>query len=264
MKTTPCFYFDDVKVPWDRVFIADNIEMCQKQFHATPAHVYQNYQAQIRLAVKLRFLLGIAHRTAEINGIVGFPQVREMLGQLSAEASMVDAFVVAMETKGAAARPAYFVPDRQMLYAAQTLTQQLYAKVINTLRELAGGGMIMLPSSVKDFGNPEIAGLIGKTQQSPAAGAVDRVKFYKMAWGCGRFRIRLAPRAIRDVLCRRYLRYQRSRVPHLRLEGCNGVCSTACFPAMTLRTSLRRKPIRLPAPSPDQSGVSNGRQQSPR
>jgi 4-hydroxyphenylacetate 3-monooxygenase len=69
-----------------------------------------------------------------------------------------------------------------MLYAAQTLTQQLYAKVINTLRELAGGGMIMLPSSVKDFGNPEIAGLIGKTQQSPAAGAVDRVKFYKMAW----------------------------------------------------------------------------------
>jgi 4-hydroxyphenylacetate 3-monooxygenase len=174
-------YFDDVKVPWDRVFIADNIEMCQKQFHATPAHVYQNYQAQIRLAVKLRFLVGIAHRTAEINGIVGFPQVREMLGQLSAEASMVDAFVVAMETKGQQ-RGRYFVPDRQMLYAAQTLTQQLYAKVINTLRELAGGGMIMLPSSVKDFGNPEIAGLIGKTQQSPAAGAVDRVKFYKMAW----------------------------------------------------------------------------------
>jgi 4-hydroxyphenylacetate 3-monooxygenase len=174
-------YFDDVKVPWDRIFIADNIEMCQKQFHATPAHVYQNYQAQIRLAVKLKFLVGIAHRTAEINGIVGFPQVREMLGQLSAEASMVDAFVVAMETKGQQ-RGRYFVPDRQMLYAAQTLTQQLYAKVINTLRELAGGGMIMLPSSVKDFGNPEIAGLIGKTQQSPAAGAVDRVKFYKMAW----------------------------------------------------------------------------------
>jgi 4-hydroxyphenylacetate 3-monooxygenase len=174
-------YFDDVKVPWDRVFISDNIEMCQKQFHATPAHVYQNYQAQIRLSVKLRFLAGIAHRTAEINGIAGFPQVRETLGQLSAEASMVDAFVVAMETNGRQ-RGAYFVPDRQMLYAAQTLTQQLYAKVINTLRELAGGGMIMLPSSVKDFNNPEIAGLIGKTQQSPAASAVDKVKFYKLAW----------------------------------------------------------------------------------
>jgi len=174
-------YFDDVKVPWNRVFIVDDIAMCQKQFHATPAHVYQNYQAMIRLSVKLRFLAGIAHRIADTNGIAGFPQVREMLGQLAAEVSMVEAFVVAMETKGQP-RGAYFVPDRQMLYAAQTLTQQLYAKIINALRELAGGGMIMLPSSVKDFNNPELARLISKTQQSPAAGAVDKVKFYKLAW----------------------------------------------------------------------------------
>lgn len=174
-------YFDDVKVPWDRVFIVDDIAMCQKQFHATPAHVYQNYQAMIRLSVKLRFLSAIAHRTAEINGTVGFPQVREMLGQLAAEVGMVDAFVVAMEAKGQQRGP-YYVPDRQMLYAAQTLTQQLYAKVINTLRELAGGGMIMLPSSVEDFNNPEVARLIGKTQQSPAASAIDKVKFYKLAW----------------------------------------------------------------------------------
>jgi 4-hydroxyphenylacetate 3-monooxygenase len=174
-------YFDDVKVPWNRVFIVEDIAMCQKQFHATPAHVYQNYQAMIRLSVKLRFLAGIAHRIADTNGIAGFPQVREMLGQLAAEVSMVEAFVVAMETKGQP-RGVYFVPDRQMLYAAQTLTQQLYAKIINALRELAGGGMIMLPSSVKDFNNPELAKLIGKTQQSPAAGAVDKVKFYKLAW----------------------------------------------------------------------------------
>ena len=174
-------YFDDVKVPWSRVFIIDDIAMCQKQFHATPAHVYQNYQAMIRLTVKLRFLIGIAMRIAETNGVVGFPQVREMLGQLAAEASMVEAFVVAMETKGAR-RGAYFVPDRAMLYAAQVLTQQLYAKIIGSLRELAGGGMIMLPSSVKDFSSPEISRLIGKTQQSPAAGAVDKVKFYKLAW----------------------------------------------------------------------------------
>jgi 4-hydroxyphenylacetate 3-monooxygenase len=174
-------YFDDVKVPWERVFIVDSIAMCQKQFHATPAHVYQNYQAQIRLSVKLRFLLGIARRIAVTNGIVGYPQVRELLGQLAAEAGMVDAFVDAMEARGTR-HGRYFVPDRQTLYAAQTLTQQLYAKVINSLRELAGGGLIMLPSSARDFANPEIAGLIEKTQQSPAADARQKVKFYKLAW----------------------------------------------------------------------------------
>lgn len=174
-------YFDDVKVPWDRIFIVDSIEMCQKQFHATPAHVYQNYQAMIRLTVKLRFLLGIARRIADINGIVGFPQVRETLGQLAAEAAMVDSLVVAMEAKGQM-RGRYFVPDRHTLYSAQVLTQQLYPKFVTSLRELAGGGMIMLPSSFRDFGVPELADLIDKTQQSPAADAVDKVKFYKLAW----------------------------------------------------------------------------------
>jgi 4-hydroxyphenylacetate 3-monooxygenase len=174
-------YFDDVKVPWDRVFVFKNIEMCQKQFHATPAHVYQNYQAMVRLSVKVRFLAGIARRTAEINGVIGFPQVRETLGQLAAEVGMVDALVAAMEAKGTMYSQ-YYVPDRHTLYAAQTLTQQLYPKILNTLRELAGGGMIMLPSAVADFANPEIADLIARTQQSPAATATERVKFYKLAW----------------------------------------------------------------------------------
>jgi 4-hydroxyphenylacetate 3-monooxygenase len=174
-------YFDDVRVPWHRVFVEGNVEMCQKQFHATPCHVYQNYQAMVRLNVKLRFLTGLAHRTAEMNGIVQFPQVRETLGQLAAEAGMVDALVAAMEAKGEFVGQ-YFVPHRHTLYTAQVLTQQLYPRVVNTLRELAGGGLIMLPSSVADFGNPEIATLINKTQQSPKANSHDRVKFYKLAW----------------------------------------------------------------------------------
>ena len=42
--------------------------------------------------------------------------------------------------------------------------------------------MIMQPSSFRDFGVPEIADLIEKTQQSPAADARGKVKFYKLAW----------------------------------------------------------------------------------
>ena len=152
-------FFDDVKVPWERVFINHDTAMCPAQFHATPAHVYQNYQGQIRLMVKMRFLTGLARKIAEINGVIGFPQVRETLGQLVAENTMVDAMVHAMEVKGYHHGP-YFVPDRNTLYAAQVLTQQLYNKVVATLRDLAGGGMIMLPSSVADFGNSELRDLI--------------------------------------------------------------------------------------------------------
>jgi 4-hydroxyphenylacetate 3-monooxygenase len=174
-------YFDDVKVPWERVFINQDTAMCLKQFHATPAHVYQNYQAQIRLMVKMRFLAGLARRIAETNGVIDFPQVKETLGSLAAYSTMVDALVHAMEVKGRM-RGAYFVPDGHTLYSAQVLTQQLYAQVMIGMRELAGGGLIMLPSSVLDFANPELRELIGKTQQSPAASSEGRVKFFKLAW----------------------------------------------------------------------------------
>ncbi|WP_416048338.1 4-hydroxyphenylacetate 3-hydroxylase family protein [Cupriavidus basilensis] len=174
-------YFDDVKVPWERVFIAGDVGMCARQFHATPAHSYQNYQCQVRLMVKLRFLVGIAQKITEINGTNGFPQVREMLGQLAAEAGMVEAFVYGMESKGRMER-GYFMPDRNLLYGSQVITQQLYAKVLNTLRELAGGGMIMLPSSLHDFENPELARIIEKTQKSSACSPEERVKFFKLAW----------------------------------------------------------------------------------
>jgi 4-hydroxyphenylacetate 3-monooxygenase len=174
-------YFDDVRVPWERVFVFEDIEMCQRQFHATPAHVYQNYQAMIRLSVKLRFLVGIARRIAETNGIIGIPPVREALGQLAAEVEMVDALLAAMEIKGTR-HGAYFVPDRHTLYSAQVLTQRLYPKFITALRDFGGGGLIMQPSTYRDFRNPEIAGYIEETQQSPVAGAYDKVKFYKLAW----------------------------------------------------------------------------------
>ena len=174
-------YFDDVKVPWERVFINQDIAMCQKQFHGTPTHVYQNYQAQVRLMVKLKFLMGIARGIVETTGISNFPQVREILGELAADAQMVDALVHAMEIKGGQ-QGVYFIPDAATLYSAQVITQQLYPKLVNKIRELAGGGLIMLPSSVEDFDNPELTSIIEKTQQSPVTDSQGRVKFFRLAW----------------------------------------------------------------------------------
>ncbi|MEX2263673.1 MAG: 4-hydroxyphenylacetate 3-hydroxylase N-terminal domain-containing protein [Bryobacteraceae bacterium] len=175
------FVFDEVRVPWSRVFVAGDVGMCQKQFHATPAHVYQNYQCQIRLAVKLRFLAGVASRIAEANGIASFPQVRETLGELAAHAAMVDAFVHAMEVKGRL-WGSYYLPDRHTLYAAQALTQEMYPRFIHKLRELAGGSMIMLPSGIEDFADPEIAGYVLRAQGSATMAPEERVKFFKLAW----------------------------------------------------------------------------------
>jgi 4-hydroxyphenylacetate 3-monooxygenase len=141
----------------------------------------QNYQAQIRLMVKLRFLLGLARKIAEVNGIVKFPQVIDILGLLAAQVTMVEGLVHGMEAAGTPYGE-YFVPNKRMLYSALVLTQQLYPQVIHTLRDLAGGGMIMLPSSAADFANPDIVPYIGRTQRSPVVSPKERVKLFKLAW----------------------------------------------------------------------------------
>ena len=129
----------------------------------------------------MRFLLGLARKICEANGILGFPPIKETLGQMAAEVSMVEGMVESMEISGCQYGN-YYLPNSKRLYAANVLTQQLYPKFTHMLRELAGGGMIMLPSSASDYDNAELAGYIEKTQYSPAMGALNRVKLFKLAW----------------------------------------------------------------------------------
>ena len=174
-------YFDDVKVPWERVFTYNDADACRAQFHDTPGHIMQNYQAQMRLTVKLRFLLGIARRITETIGTITMPVIQEKLGWLAAKTGMVEAMLYGMEANGKM-HNGYYVPDRNLVYSAQVVTQELYPVFLATIRDLAGGSLIMLPSSEKDMENPELRAIIRKTQISRAMPADDRVRFLKLAW----------------------------------------------------------------------------------
>src|SRR5947209_9865919 len=53
---------------------------------------------------------------------------------------------------------------------------------MNLIRELAGGSLIMLPSSFRDWANPELAPILRKTQRSSNFNSEEKVKFMKAAW----------------------------------------------------------------------------------
>ena len=168
-------------MPWERVFVHRDTDMCRAQFHDTLGHTFQNYQAQIRLMAKTKFLVGVARRLAETIGTADMPPVREVLGRLAAQAAMVEGMVWGMEAKGHM-EGGCFVPDKHLMYAAQVLTQELYPRLVETIRGLSGGALIMLPSSERDWANPELAEIIGKTQVSAGATPRERVDFLKLAW----------------------------------------------------------------------------------
>jgi 4-hydroxyphenylacetate 3-monooxygenase len=174
-------YFDDVKVPWERMFVYRDTDMCRAQFHDTQGHAYQNYQAQIRLSVKIAFLAAIARGITEAIGTTKIPSVSETLGMLAAEVGMVNAMLSGMEASGSQFGE-WWVPNKHFMYSAQVITQDLYPRVIRTIRDLAGGALIMLPSSILDFTNPEMAAIINKTQRAAGLQPEQKVKFLKAAW----------------------------------------------------------------------------------
>jgi 4-hydroxyphenylacetate 3-monooxygenase len=174
-------WFDDVKVPWDRVFIYKRPELVNALFHKTAAEAMMNLQSQARLTVKLQFLLGVARRVTECTGVVNFPPIQDILGKLAAQAMAVEGAFRSL-ANDPTTRNGVYVPKASRVYSATSIGQELYPQFVNEIRGLVGGGVIMLPSSVDDFRNPEMAAMIEATQRSAAVSPEGRVKLMKLAW----------------------------------------------------------------------------------
>lgn len=73
-------------------------------------------------------------------------------------------------------------PNKAALYAVMSLQSEINPKLLNMARELAGGSMIMLPSSIQDFESPEVAADLERYIAPPGFPSKQRVAVLKMAW----------------------------------------------------------------------------------
>jgi 4-hydroxyphenylacetate 3-monooxygenase len=181
-ETDSLVIFDDVFVPWEHVFAYKNLDVVQAQWWETPAHVLGNNQAQIRFSTKLDLLVGLAQRVAEMNGVGALPPVMGTLGELAARATMVSGLVHGAEQNCEIDQYGVARPGAAESFANMTLQSEIYPQMLTTVRELVGGGVIQLPSSVEDFRNPETAAEIERYIQSPGVTAQERVKLLKLTW----------------------------------------------------------------------------------
>ena len=181
-ETDALIVLDDVFVPWEHVFCYRNIELCRDQWWLTPSHSYGNHQAQIRYAVKLRFLMGLTKRLCEITGAYAMPPVQTMLGEMAAFATIVDSMVLAQETRATTDSEGVVWPSKADLYAVMALQSEINPRLLNMVRELAGGSIIMLPSTAKDFDTPEIAADLERYIASPGFASRERTAVLKLVW----------------------------------------------------------------------------------
>jgi 4-hydroxyphenylacetate 3-monooxygenase len=173
--------FDNVFVPWERVFIYRNIELSRDQWRKTPSHLYGNHQAQTRYVTKLRFMAGLAQRMNETTGNAANPAVTVMMGELCALVSIYEAMLHAHETMGTI-EDGVFWPSRTAYYAASAMQSEFNGRMLESIREMAGSAFITLPSSDADFDNPDIAADLERYMCSGKTDAKSRVKLMRLIW----------------------------------------------------------------------------------
>ena len=181
-ETDALAVFDDVFVPWENVFVYKDVDGVRSQFFETAAHVLGNSQAQIRLVRKMQFLAGVARKIAATNQIDQIPSVQEKLGELASLASMVEGMVVAAEATSSQDRFGVERPNPRFLYGSMGLQAEIVPRVLGLVRELAGGGVMQLPSSYKELLGPHTKYDMELYVWSPGVRARDRVKLFKLAW----------------------------------------------------------------------------------
>lgn len=174
--------FHDVFVPWEHVFVCRDVALTRAQWFETPAHILGNTQAQIRLVTKLKFLAGLARKICSTNGVDKIPSVGWDLGEIASLASVVEGMVLAAEATAVTNANGVVHPNPRFLYGAMAQQAQLYPRMIHLLRELAGGGVLQVPSSSLEFVHPDTAADLHRYVQSPGVSAEERVKLFKLAW----------------------------------------------------------------------------------
>ncbi len=181
-ETDSLCIFDDVFVPWERVFVYRDVELTRNQFFLTPAHVLGNTQAQVRLAVKMQFIAGVGRKVAAMSRSDTNPQVVDLLGDLAYLAAVVEGMVLAAEASCRLDQRGVAVPDPRFLYTIMGQQAEFFPRAIHILRLLVTSGVIQLPDSYLAMRNIETAADVERYVRSSGFTSEEHIKLYRLAW----------------------------------------------------------------------------------
>lgn len=173
--------FDDVEVPYERLFIDADVDLYNGLRRAGwAANVFQ--QTSIRAAVKLEFAYDLCTRMAKIMNAETRPEVAIMLGEIWCYAQLTRAATAAAEA-GAHdwGNGAYFCDDRP-LRAIRGLMPAWMVRVNDIIKSLGSHNLLATPS-LDAFDNPALAPILNEfLPGANGIGARERAQAFRAAW----------------------------------------------------------------------------------
>ena len=172
--------FDDVLVPWERVFLLRDVERCNKAFGATNAVVHMAHQVVTKNVAKTEFVLGVASLIVDAIAIEQFQHVQGKIAEIIYYLETMKAFLRASEAEAQVDKWGMITPAWPPLDAARNMFTWMYPRMIEIIQLLGASGMMARPTQA-DVESP-LGETIEKYYQAARLNATDRIKLFRLAW----------------------------------------------------------------------------------
>jgi 4-hydroxyphenylacetate 3-monooxygenase len=173
-------FFDDVLVPWERVFLLGDVALLNGTALTTHSSMHSAHQGAAKNVAKCEFVLGVALLMTQTLGNAQLPHSEERLGELMMYTELMKACMRASEADAELDEWGVMCPARMPVETTRNLFMTAYPRMVEILQLLGSSSFMIIPSEA-DFRSP-LAPEIEQYLATDAASARERVKLFRLAW----------------------------------------------------------------------------------
>jgi 4-hydroxyphenylacetate 3-monooxygenase oxygenase component len=172
--------FDDVLVPWDRVFLYGDVKMGNAMFAQASVRNHTGHQTAIRGLAKCQIVTAVAIALTRAIKSDTFLHVQEQLGELIGYLELIEAAILAAEQRAEPTGRGFIRPAYDPLQALRYHLPRMYERMVQVTQVLAAGGLLINPMEA-DL-RSEIGPDIARYYRGAGVDAEERIRLFKLAW----------------------------------------------------------------------------------
>jgi len=173
-------FFDDVLVPWERVFVLGDVELINGTAMTTHSAAHTAHQGAAKNLAKCEFVLGVALHMTQTLGNAHLPHSEERLAELIMYTELMRACIRSAEADATLDQWGVMCPVPLQIELTRNLFMTAYPRMAEIL-ELLGSSSFLITPTEADFTTP-LAPDIEQYLATDTSSARDRVKLFRLAW----------------------------------------------------------------------------------
>jgi 4-hydroxyphenylacetate 3-monooxygenase len=172
--------FDDVLVPWERVFIHRDPAMCNGLYDRTGAMRQVMHQFTTKNLAKSEFMMGLAFAMAKSTNIDQHLHVQGMLAELIQFTEFCRACLRASEADATPNAEGVITPAAMPLWTVRMMYAQMFRRMCEIIQILGAGGLVAVPSYAETGG--AVWSDVESYFQAANTDSKTRIKLFRLAF----------------------------------------------------------------------------------